>query len=94
MRSPSILLLDEATSALDNINERIVQSAIERAMVGRTVIAVAHRLTTLRNADRIVVLNRGVIEEVGSYAQLAQADGLFSRFVSAGGTGAAVSVPT
>lgn len=84
LRSPSILLLDEATSALDNINERVVQSAVERAMVGRTVIAVAHRLTTLRNADRIIVLDQGEIAEIGNYDQLASADGLFSQFVSAG----------
>lgn len=84
LRSPALLLLDEATSALDNLNERAVQAAIERAMDGRTVIAVAHRLSTLRNADRVLVMDGGRIVEAGSYFDLAGGTGLFSRLVSAG----------
>ena len=83
LRSPSLLLLDEATAALDNLNEKAVQSAVEEAMIGRTVIAVAHRLTTLRGADRIIVLEKGQIAESGTYSQLLTAGGLFARLARA-----------
>jgi ATP-binding cassette subfamily B protein len=76
---PSIVLLDEATAALDNINEKEVQKGLEELMQGRTVIVVAHRLTTLRKADRIVVLNRGRIEEIGTYSNLQNGNGLFAE---------------
>ncbi len=83
LRSPQILLLDEATSALDNINEHLVQRSIERAMRGRTVIAVAHRLTTLRGAHRILVFNKGRIAESGTFEQLALDGGVFSSLLKA-----------
>lgn len=79
IRKPDILLLDEATSALDNLNEKAIQQAIEQTMVGKTVIAVAHRLSTLRNADRILVLDEGEIVETGTYRELLISNGLFAR---------------
>lgn len=83
LRAPSLLILDEATAALDNLNERVVQTAIEECMVGRTVIAVAHRLTTLRNADRIIVCDKGGAVEAGTYHELLVAGGLFARLAHA-----------
>lgn len=83
LRSPQILLLDEATSALDNVNENLVQQSIKKAMRGRTVIAVAHRLTTLRGADRILVFDKGTIAESGTFEQLATEDGVFARLLDA-----------
>lgn len=70
LRNAPILLLDEATSSLDSVSEVRVQEAIERLMQGRTVIAIAHRLSTLRCADRIVVLREGQVEAVGTHEQL------------------------
>ena len=73
------MLLDEATAALDNINEKDVQKGLEVLMHGRTVIVVAHRLTTLRKADRIIVLNKGRVEETGTYSDLKNGKGLFAE---------------
>lgn len=83
VRNPSILILDEATSALDSQSETLVQAAINRACVGRTVIVVAHRLSTVRSADCIVVLDRGHVIEIGVHADLAQAGGLYATLLSA-----------
>jgi len=83
LRKPSIVLLDEATAALDNINEKKVQKGLEELMRSRTVIIVAHRLTTLRKADRIIVLDRGRILEMGTYANLLQGKGLFAELQQA-----------
>jgi ATP-binding cassette subfamily B (MDR/TAP) protein 1 len=66
LKNPKILLLDEATSALDAQSERIVQEALEKVMVGRSTIVVAHRLTTIRNANLIAVIQRGVVVETGT----------------------------
>jgi len=82
IRNPSILILDEATSALDVESERQIQIAIEQSMVGRTTLIVAHRLSTIRNADTIVVLDRGSISEIGSYRELILQNGAFNRLVS------------
>ncbi|KAJ6808791.1 ABC transporter B family member 11-like isoform X1 [Iris pallida] len=70
LKDPRILLLDEATSALDSESERVVQEALDRIMTNRTTVVVAHRLTTVRNADTIAVLQRGSILEKGSHSQL------------------------
>ena len=77
MRNPKILLLDEATSALDNQSELIVQAALDRASVGRTTFIVAHRLATVRNADRIFVMRRGLIVESGTHDQLMELKGSY-----------------
>ena len=77
LKDPPILLLDEATSALDSVSERHVQEALERAMRGRTTIAVAHRLSTVASADQILVLDHGRIVERGRHAELRRAGGLY-----------------
>jgi len=79
LRNPPILVLDEATSALDTLNERLVQQAIEAAKVNRTVIIVAHRLSTLRDTDRILVFAKGRIVETGTYDELIKHDGVFAQ---------------
>ncbi|WP_447005043.1 ABC transporter ATP-binding protein [Saccharothrix isguenensis] len=83
IRDPRVLVLDEATSALDNRSEALVQQALARLVHGRTVFVVAHRLTTIRNADRIVVMEDGRIEEIGSHDELLRSDGLYARAQSA-----------
>lgn len=79
LRDPSVLLLDEATSALDAENERLVQDALQRLMEDRTTLVIAHRLATVVNADRIVVMNEGRIEAVGTHHQLLQESPLYAR---------------
>jgi len=86
LKSPPILVLDEATSALDSESERAVQSAIDELMVGRTALVIAHRLSTVRNADRIVVLDRGRIVEQGTHAELLRRNGLYTRLCLLDGT--------
>jgi subfamily B ATP-binding cassette protein MsbA len=70
LKNAPILLLDEATSALDNESERLVQAALEALMVNRTVLVIAHRLSTVRRADRILVINRGRVVEEGTHDEL------------------------
>ncbi|KAM0868761.1 hypothetical protein ACQ4PT_041103 [Festuca glaucescens] len=82
LKSPKILLLDEATSALDTESERVVQEALDLASVGRTTIVVAHRLSTIRNADMIAVMQYGEVKEMGSHDELiADENGLYSSLV-------------
>ena len=82
LRNPPILVLDEATSALDTQTERAVQEALERLAEGRTTIAIAHRLSTVRDADQIVVLDRGVVAEIGTHEDLLSAGGRYAALVS------------
>jgi ATP-binding cassette subfamily B protein len=79
LRDAPILLLDEATSALDAESERLVQDALEKLMAQRTTLVIAHRLATVRAADRIVVLDKGEVVEQGTHAELAAAGGLYAR---------------
>jgi subfamily B ATP-binding cassette protein MsbA len=79
LRDPPILILDEATSALDTESERLVQQAIDRLMAQRTVLVIAHRLATVRDADEIVVLDAGRIVQQGSHEQLFRTGGLYRR---------------
>jgi ATP-binding cassette subfamily B protein len=80
LKDAPILILDEATSALDSEVEASIQSALEAAMSGKTVIAIAHRLSTLSQMDRIIVLDQGKIVEEGSHDQLLQMEGLYAKY--------------
>ena len=82
LRNPPILVLDEATSSLDTETERLVQDALDRLAEGRTTIAIAHRLSTVRNADQIVVLDRGQVVERGRHEELLAAGGRYATLVS------------
>ena len=73
------MILDEATSALDNESEKIIQASLEKLAKGRTTLTIAHRLTTIRNADLILVLTEEGIEERGSHQELMKKGGLYSR---------------
>ncbi|MEO2160782.1 MAG: ABC transporter ATP-binding protein, partial [bacterium] len=79
LKNPSILILDEATSALDTESEKMVQRAIEVLMKDRTALVIAHRLSTVQNADKIIVLEKGEIIEVGSHTDLYNKGGLYRR---------------
>jgi ATP-binding cassette subfamily B (MDR/TAP) protein 1 len=81
VKDPKILLLDEATSALDAESERVVQDALDRLMVGRTTVVVAHRLSTIRDADTIAVVYKGHIVEQGTHQELVNMNGSYARLV-------------
>jgi ATP-binding cassette, subfamily B, bacterial len=82
LRDAPILLLDEATSALDAESEKLVQDALEKLMIDRTTIVIAHRLATVRSAQRIIVMDKGRIVEEGDHATLSAAGGLYARLAS------------
>jgi ABC-type multidrug transport system fused ATPase/permease subunit len=83
LTDPKILVMDEATSSVDTLTERQIQKALENLVVGRTTIIIAHRLSTLQKADRIVVIDKGKIVEVGNHEELVKAGGLYSKLYSA-----------
>ncbi len=83
VRDPKILLLDEATSALDSASEAIVQAALDRAREGRTTVVIAHRLSTVQNADMIVAMADGRVVETGTHSQLLARKGLYHDLVTA-----------
>lgn len=82
LRRPKVLVLDEATSALDTVTEALVQQALDELAVGRTTLLIAHRLSTVLRADRIVVLDSGRIVESGTFAELVEQGGRFARLVA------------
>jgi ATP-binding cassette subfamily B protein len=79
LKNPSILILDEATSALDNTTETLIQQALSELCIGRTTLVVAHRLSTVRNADQILVINKGKIEESGTHDELVEKNGIYKN---------------
>jgi ATP-binding cassette subfamily B protein len=82
LKNAPLLLLDEATSALDTESERSVQAALEQAMKDRTTLVIAHRLSTVVNADRIIVLEAGAIVDIGTHAELMHRNGLYAKLAS------------
>ena len=82
LKNPPILILDEATSALDSESERLIQRALKTLLQGRTAFVIAHRLSTVRDADRIVVIKDGEIAEVGNHAELLAQGGYYASLVA------------
>jgi subfamily B ATP-binding cassette protein MsbA len=79
LKDPAVLVLDEATSSLDTESERLVETALERLLVGRSTLIIAHRLSTVQRADRLVVLDRGRVVEEGTHAALLRQGGIYAR---------------
>ena len=83
IHNPKILILDEATAALDTETEKLIQDALNKLAVGRTTFAIAHRLSTLRNADKILVLDHGNVVEFGTHVELLNSRGHYYKLVMA-----------
>jgi ATP-binding cassette subfamily B protein len=81
LHDPRVLILDEATASVDTETERLIQEALSRLIQGRTVFAIAHRLSTLRNASRLVVIERGKVVEIGSHDELMEMEGVYAKLV-------------
>ena len=81
LQTPQLIIFDEATSALDNTDEAIIQQNIERIFSQKTIITIAHRLTTLKDADRILVFDAGKLVQEGDYKALSETKGLFQDFL-------------
>ncbi|MEG1577116.1 MAG: ATP-binding cassette domain-containing protein, partial [Clostridium sp.] len=86
LKNPPILILDEATSALDNESEKVVSHSLEQLAAGRTTLTIAHRLTTIRNADRILVLSENQIVEEGSHEELMEKKGMYYQLYTSAGS--------
>ena len=80
LKEPKILLLDEATSALDSQNEKIVQDSLDKIMIGKTALVIAHRISTIMDADEILVFGNGRIVERGNYSDLIDQKGVFYKY--------------
>jgi ATP-binding cassette subfamily B protein len=78
LRDAPLLLLDEATSALDSVSEQAIQKALHKLMKGRTAVVIAHRLSTLKHLDKIVVMDKGTIAEQGTHAELLEIGGIYA----------------
>ena len=79
IQNPDVLILDEATSALDNTTEILIQKALDKLSKDRTTIVVAHRLSTIRNADKIAVIQKGKVKEIGSHDELIDRNGIYTH---------------
>ncbi|MGH7650132.1 MAG: ATP-binding cassette domain-containing protein, partial [Gemmatimonadaceae bacterium] len=79
LKDPAVVVLDEATSSLDSESEQLVNSAMERLLTGRSTLIIAHRLSTVRRADRLLVLDGGRVVEEGSHAELLAGHGVYAR---------------
>lgn len=82
IRNPKILLLDEATSHLDSESERLVQDSLDKLMAGRTTIVIAHRLSTLKNAAKLVILENGTVSGIGTHEEMLETNVLYQKFVN------------